>query len=67
MHSIGIVGAGHWSRRLQKGLSEGSFEITKTVDVLSYEDKRDLLEDLGVEPDDHYEIDEGDRLPDGFL
>lgn len=67
MHRIGIVGAGHWSRRLKTGLDPSVFEVYKTVDVLSFDDKRDLLFDLGVSRDRHYEIEEGDPLPEEFF
>lgn len=67
MHRIGIVGAGHWSKRLKKGLDPEVFTIHKTVDVLSFDDKRDLLFDLGVSEDRHYRIDEGDPLPTEFF
>ncbi len=67
MHRIGIVGAGHWSRRLQTGLNPDVFEVHKTLDVVSFEEKRDLLFDLGVSRDRHYQIDRGDPLPDDFF
>ena len=66
-HRIGIVGAGHWSRRLVRGIEDHPFEVTKTVDILSYDQKRELLEDIGVERDRHYRIDPDDPLPDNFF
>lgn len=67
VHRIGIVGAGHWSKRLVKGITDDPFEVHATVDVLSYDEKSDLLDAIGVPRDRHYEIDAGDGLPDGFL
>ena len=67
VHRIGIVGAGHWSRRLVKGIESHPFEVHKTVDILSYDQKKGLLEDIGVPRDRHYTIDAGDALPDGFF
>ncbi len=66
-HRIGIVGAGHWSKRLVKGIESRPFEVSKTVDILSYDQKRELLEDLGVPRDRHYRIEPEDTLPDGFF
>jgi len=66
-HGIGIVGAGHWSRRLVKGLAGAPFEVHKTVDVLSYDQKRGLLEDIGVPRERHYRIEPDDPLPDDFF
>jgi len=67
VHRIGIVGAGHWSKRLVKGITDDPFEVHATVDVLSYDEKRELLGAIGVPRGRHYEIDAGDALPDGFL
>jgi predicted dehydrogenase len=67
VHRIGIVGAGHWSKRLVKGIGDHPFEVYKTVDVLSYDEKSGLLGAIGVPRERHYEIDAGDGLPDGFL
>lgn len=68
VYRIGIVGAGHWSRRLYKGLDGGgSFEIHKTVDVLNYDEKKDLLESLNVSRDRHYAINPSESLPDEFF
>jgi len=67
VHRIGIVGAGHWSRRLIKGIESHPFEVHKTVDILSYDQKRELLEDIGVPRDCHYSIDPDDPLPDDFF
>jgi predicted dehydrogenase len=65
---IGIVGAGHWSRRLNMGIQRGSpFEIHKTLDVLTYDQKADLLRDLDIPRDRHYAIDAGDAIPDEFF
>ena len=66
-HRIGIVGAGHWSKRLVKGIEDHPFEVSKTVDVLSYDDKEGLLKALGVPRDRHYRIEPDGPLPDGFL
>jgi hypothetical protein len=66
-HRIGIVGAGHWSKRLVKGIEDHPFEVSKTVDVLSYDKKQALLEAIGVTRDSHYRIDPEDPLPDGFF
>lgn len=66
-HSIGIVGAGHWSKRLVKGIEDDPFEVRKTVDVLSYDVKSDLLRAIGVPRDRHYRIDPDDPLPDEFF
>jgi len=67
VHRIGIVGAGHWSKRLVTGIEDDPFEVHKTVDVLSYDEKSDLLEEIGVPPERHYRIDAGDPLPDEFF
>jgi len=67
VYRIGIVGAGHWSKRLVKGIGDDPFEVYATVDVLSYEEKRGLLDAIGVPRDRHYEIDAADGLPGGFL
>lgn len=66
-HRIGIVGAGHWSKRLVKGIEDHPFEVSKTVDVLSYDDKEDLLRTIGVPRDRHYRINPDDPLPDDFF
>ena len=66
-HKIGIVGVGHWSRRLVQGIKDDPFEVHKTVDVLPYDQKSDLLGAIGVPRDRHYEIDADDSLPDGFF
>lgn len=67
VHRIGIVGAGHWSKRLVKGIADDPFEVHATVDVLSYDEKSGLLDAIGVPRERHYEIDAGDSLPDEFL
>jgi hypothetical protein len=67
VHRIGIVGAGHWSKRLVKGIADDPFEVHKTVDVLSYDEKSDLLNAIGVSRDRHYEIEAEDPLPQEFL
>lgn len=50
-----------------KGIEEDTFEVTKTVDVLSYDDKGDLLEEIGVPRERHYRISPDDPLPDAFF
>ena len=67
VHRIGIVGAGHWSKRLVKGIADDPFEVHATVDVLPYGEKSDLLGAIGVPRERHYEIDAGDGLPEEFL
>lgn len=68
VYRIGIVGAGHWSKRLEMGIREGHpFEIHKTVDVLSYDEKQGLLEALDIQRDKHYRIQPGDPLPEEFF
>ncbi|MDY6764403.1 MAG: hypothetical protein SV377_01745 [Halobacteria archaeon] len=68
VYRIGIVGVGHWSRRLKMGIEGGQpFEVHKTVDILPYEEKEDLLGSLGVDRERYYRISQGDPLPDGFF
>ncbi len=67
VHRIGIVGAGHWSKRLVKGIEDDPFKVHKTVDVLSYDEKEELLTAIDVPRERHYEIEAGDPLPDDFL
>ncbi|MDY7082838.1 MAG: hypothetical protein SXQ77_10650, partial [Halobacteria archaeon] len=68
VYRIGIVGAGHWSRRLNMGIKEDQpLEIHKTVDVLTYDQKKELLQDLEISRDRHYRIEAGDPLPDDFF
>jgi len=67
MHRIGIVGAGHWSKRLVKGIGDDPFAVYKTVDVLSYDRKSELLEAIDVPRDRHYVIDADDPLPEDFF
>ncbi|MDY6779052.1 MAG: hypothetical protein SV760_00580 [Halobacteria archaeon] len=67
-YKIGIVGAGHWSKRLNTGIEgDHPLEIHKTLDVLPYEEKRDLLEALDIPERRHHTISPGDPLPDDFF
>ncbi|MDY6768578.1 MAG: hypothetical protein SVW02_00510 [Candidatus Nanohaloarchaea archaeon] len=67
VHSIGVVGAGHWARRLRTGIDNGRFSIDKAVDVVPYDEKADLLQALGIDPDNYYRISPEDSLPDAFF
>ncbi len=66
-YSIGVVGAGHWARRLRTGIDDGRFRISKVVDVVPFEEKQELLDDLSVGQDSYYRIDPDDPLPDEFF
>jgi len=66
MHRIGIVGAGHWSKRLLRGIGD-PFEVYKTVDILSYDQKKQLLDSIGVPRDRHYVIEPEESVPGSFF
>ncbi|MFB6283814.1 MAG: hypothetical protein ABEK59_07770 [Halobacteria archaeon] len=67
VYRIGIVGAGHWSKRLNKGIKKGTpFSIDKTVDVQTYEEKKELLTALDISRDNHYTIEEAESISDEF-
>ncbi len=67
-YSLGIVGAGHWTRRLLRGIDEDTpIEISKVVDVKPYTEKKDLMDYIGVSEKNYFNINRGEPVPDEFF
>lgn len=67
-YKIGIVGAGHWSERLQMGIGEHTpFDICAAVDIASYREKEEVLTSLGVPENSFYQISPEEDIPAAFF
>ncbi len=67
-YTMGVVGIGHWFRRLQSGLeSVGGVKVTKALGTKPYETKAQMLEDLGISRANYYTVGTDGLIPAEFF
>ncbi|MDE1865934.1 MAG: hypothetical protein KGH94_04840 [Candidatus Micrarchaeota archaeon] len=67
-YTMGVVGIGHWFRRLQTGLeSVGGIKVTKALGTKPYEAKAQTFAELGITRDNYYTIEGDGSIPEGFF
>lgn len=65
---MGVVGIGHWFKRLQGGLeSVGGIKVVKALGTKPYESKAQVFEELGIGRDDYYTVGTDGLMPAGFF
>jgi predicted dehydrogenase len=67
-YTMGVVGIGHWFRRLQTGLeSVGGIKVVKALGTGPYESKASMLAELGITNDNYYTIGADGTIPAAFF
>ena len=67
-YTMGVVGIGHWFRRLQVGLeSVGGVKVVKALGTKPYESKEKTLTELGISRDNYYTIQADGTIPSAFF
>lgn len=67
-YSMGVVGIGHWFKRLEAGLQTvGGIKVTKALGTKPYEQKVEMLRSLGITPDSYYVIGSDGTIPAPFF
>ena len=65
---MGVIGIGHWFKRLQGGLeSVGGIRVTKALGTKPYESKARTLEELGIGRDSYYTVGGDGIIPQPFF
>ncbi len=65
---MGVVGIGHWFRRLQVGLeSVGGIKVVKALGTKPYDTKAQMLEELGIGRDSYYTVGADGAIPAAFF
>lgn len=65
---MGVVGIGHWFRRLQSGLEAvGGIKVVKALGTKPYEAKAQTFEELGIARDNYYTVSGDGSIPEGFF
>jgi predicted dehydrogenase len=67
-YTMGVVGIGHWFRRLQSGLETvGGIRVVKALGTKPYEAKAQTFSELGITKDNYYTISADGIIPAGFF
>jgi predicted dehydrogenase len=67
-YKMGVIGIGHWFKRLQGGLDAvGGIKVTKALGTKPYAAKADSLRELGITPESYYTIGADGTIPEGFF
>jgi predicted dehydrogenase len=67
-YTMGVVGIGHWFRRLQTGLeSVGGIRVVKALGTKPYETKAQVLSDLKISRENYYTIAGDGTIPEQFF
>jgi predicted dehydrogenase len=67
-YSMGVIGIGHWFKRLQGGLeSVGGIKVVKALGTKPYDSKAQVLEELGIDRDNYYTVGGDGTIPPAFF
>jgi predicted dehydrogenase len=64
---IGVVGLGHWFRRLAAGLSGSNIKVSKAVGRKSYLERKEQLDALGISESNYYLSLPNGAIPEAFF
>jgi predicted dehydrogenase len=65
---MGVIGIGHWFKRLEAGLEKvGGIKVVKAVGTKPYEAKAEMLKSLGIGSSSYYAIGADGTIPPAFF
>lgn len=67
-YSLGAIGTGHWFNRLYlSAKSDNRISIRKAAGTSPFEDKRERLSAIGLQPSSYYQVTPGMEIPKDFF
>lgn len=66
-YRIGVIGVGHWASNFADAMDDLPLQYDRALDIVPYAERRDALDDLGIDSDGYDRIAPDADLPEQFF